>query len=123
MGMLENKCDGQILIFGLMLHSICSWFSRMWMKDSYLVALLILGRWWKWKGEDWYQNVQRSVSCSSIWTMCSGELHSGLNWSCELKLWVAEIFYPVPNVRYVISVVGIKKKLALQVSIEEWWNG
>jgi hypothetical protein len=33
----------KVLIFGLMLHFVCFWLNRIWMKDSYLVALLIFG--------------------------------------------------------------------------------
>jgi hypothetical protein len=33
----------RILIFDLMLHFTCFWFNMIWMKDSYLVALLVFG--------------------------------------------------------------------------------
>jgi hypothetical protein len=30
-------------LFDLMPHFICSWLNMIWMNDSYLVALLVLG--------------------------------------------------------------------------------
>jgi hypothetical protein len=33
----------KILILDFISHSICSWLNKIWMRDSYLVALLIFG--------------------------------------------------------------------------------
>jgi hypothetical protein len=38
------------LISNLILHFVCFWFNKIWMRDSCLVALLIFGMLMKMKG-------------------------------------------------------------------------
>lgn len=40
----------KILIFDLMLHYVCSWLNKIWMRDSYVVAFLVFGMWMRMKG-------------------------------------------------------------------------
>jgi len=42
-GQITKHVMARIQILDLMPHSICSLFNRIWMKDSYLVVLLVFG--------------------------------------------------------------------------------
>jgi len=70
-----------------------------------------------------FWNLQRSVNCSYIWTLWSGKLHCGFNWSFEWKMWTMEAI--LSNLKCKILQISDKKRgfLALQISIVEWWNG
>jgi hypothetical protein len=46
---------------------------------------------------DWYWNMQRSITCSDIWSTWSGELFDGFTSNCTWGLWGIKVILPNSN--------------------------
>ncbi len=73
------------------------WLGKIWLRDSCLATLLTFRIFVKMNRWDWYWNMQRSITCSDIWSTWSGELFDGFTWNCTWGLWGIKVILPNSN--------------------------